>query len=316
MARVLVASLLVCIWMNLAHADSAESAQSLPPERRVAITVDDLPAVQSGELRSMQRVTSKLLQKLERSGIRAVGFVNEGKIYQAGDAEVQQRTALLAQWLKAGHELGNHTYSHADLNSTSWQDYRADVIRGESITLRLLQQRSDGGLRYFRHPYLRAGKQVDIKKALEAFLKERGYEIAPVTIDNSEWIYAAAYAKALAAGAEGEAARIGADYVRYMDEVFGYYERLSVAVLGREIPQILLIHANQLNAQYFDELAEMMKRRGYSFVPLAQALQDAAYAQPDPYIGPRGLSWLQRWAIGMSLNLPDEPAVADFVTSD
>ena len=44
--------------------------------------------------------------------------------------------------------------------------------------------------------------------------------VAPVTVDNDDFVYAAAYASALRRGDAAAAARIGDDYLRYMDEVF------------------------------------------------------------------------------------------------
>ena len=200
---------------------------------------------------------------------------------------------MLEEWLGAGYDLGNHTYSHYSLYRTPLADFQADVVRGEVVTSQLLGEQP----RYFRHPYLNTGPDLETKTEFEQFLAERGYTVAPVTIDNDEWIYARAYARAQAAGDSTLAARVGADYVRYMDEVFAFYEGLSNDLLGREPMQVLLIHGNALNADCLDEIAEMMQARGYRFISLEEALQDPAYDLPDEYVGESGLSWLQRWWI-------------------
>ena len=75
----------------------------------------------------------------------------------------------------------------------------------------------------------------------------------------------------------------------------------------------MLLTAGALNADSFDDLAAMMRRRGYSFVTLDQATRDDAYSLPDTYTGARGDSWIARWAVtkGMKykdmeeVNLPD-----------
>ena len=59
-----------------------------------------------------------------------------------------------------------------------------------------------------------------------------------------------------------------------MNEVFSFFEEVSRKATGREIPQVLLLHANALNADRFGALADALVRRGYRFVPLAQALED------------------------------------------
>jgi hypothetical protein len=82
-----------------------------------------------------------------------------------------------------------------------------------------------------------------------------------------------------------------------MDRVLQFYEAQSITLLGRNIPQVLLLHANTLNADAFDALATGYEKRGYSFISLDQALRDRAYASPDRYVGSAGITWLHRWAL-------------------
>ena len=93
------------------------------------------------------------------------------------------------------------------------------------------------------------------------------------------------------------AKRLGEDYLRYMEEIFAFWEDVAQDVVGRPIPQVLLLHANAINADHFDRLAGMMKRRGYRFVSLGEALRDEAYRLPDTWVGRWGLSWLHHWAL-------------------
>ena len=84
-------------------------------------------------------------------------------------------------------------------------------------------------------------------------------------------------------------------------------------MVGREIKQVLLLHANPLNAEHFDELVRMMKRRGYAFISLDEALEDPAYRLPDSYAGTRGLSWLHRWALTKGMKMREEPREPEFI---
>lgn len=276
------------------------------------MTIDDLPAVPVNDLRKMRQVTDRLLGHLRVLKIPATGFVNENKLQAGGPKEVQARTALLQQWVDAGLDLGNHTYSHLDLHRTPRERVEADVIQGETVTSGLLQARGQR-LRYFRHPLLHTGADPQVRADFDRFLAGRGYTVAPVTFDNDEWIYAAAYDRAEARGDRELMRRVGDDYLRHMDEVFTFYEKLEREVAGREIRHVLLLHANALNAEYFDELAAGMKARGYAFISLEEALRDDVYRLPAPYTGPKGLSWLQRWALAQGKEITAQPAAGAWV---
>src|SRR5215470_1784870 len=84
------------------------AAQTLP-ERRVAITIDDLPASAAGSMSAeeLTDMTSKIVGTLKQQQVPAVGFVNENKLYLK-IGEVDARIDTLNQWLDASMELGNH----------------------------------------------------------------------------------------------------------------------------------------------------------------------------------------------------------------
>ena len=282
-------------------------ALSQKTERTVAVTVDDLPASQEGV--RLAEITQKLLASFSRHQIPAVGFVNESKLYVRG--ETDRRIALLRQWLDAGHELGNHTFSHIQINNAALAEYQEDVMRGETVTRMLLTEKGMK-LRYFRHTQLRTGPTAEYERELNRFLAGRGYTVAPVTIDNQEWVYANAYAAARAHNDQPNVKRIAQDYVKYMEECFAFFEQLSTDTLGYEVKQTLLLHANEINADHFDALATMMKRRGYRFITLTEALKDPAY-QLATLPMPRGDSWLHRWRAAKGLPARVEPREPDWL---
>jgi peptidoglycan/xylan/chitin deacetylase (PgdA/CDA1 family) len=244
-----------------------------------------------------------------------VGFVNEGELVVDGEtpADALARTAVLKSWLTAGFDLGNHTYSHYSLNTTPLEDFEADVVRGEPVTRGLLAEQGRK-IRYFRHPFLQVGLETEKRRAFEAFLAARGYTIAPVTIDNDEYVYAFVYAGALRRGDRAMASKVAADYLRYMDSVVAFCEDVSRNLLGREIRQVLLLHANALNADYFGKLAESIKARGYRFITLPEALADEAYGRPDTYVGRWGISWLHHWELTAGRKRSPSPDPPDWVT--
>ena len=265
--------------------------------RRVAITIDDLPTVSRNftSAADHERLTTKLVDALVRHHVPAVGFVNEGKLYR-GDSLDDREVGLLARWSRAGLELGNHTYSHADLHTVDIDAYLGDITRGDEVTRRVMAEVGRTP-RFFRHPFLHTGRTLTVRARVDSLLARRGYRVAPVTIDDSDYLFAAAYDDALARRDSAAAKRVAAKYVVYMDTVFGFYQAQSRIILGRQIPQVLLIHASFLNANMFDALAEMMERRGYAFARLEDVLSDSAYQSADTYVGPGGFTWLHRWAL-------------------
>jgi peptidoglycan-N-acetylglucosamine deacetylase len=270
--------------------------------REVAVTFDDLPA-SYGDLERMKAVTTRLLESIKANNVPAIGFVNESKLHR--NNEIKERTALLQMWLDAGYELGNHTYSHIAIDQVPLSAYQADIIRGEQVTRKLLAAKGMK-LRYFRHTQLRTGPTPDYKRGLEKFLAERGYTIAPVTIDNNEFIFAALYGDAKMRGDTETMKRVVDAYIPYMESVFAFFEKLSADFLGYEVKQTLLLHANDLNADHFDDLVSMMKKRGYTFITLEEALKDKAYQLPDAQVT-KGLSWIHRWMLAKGLPMRPEP---------
>jgi len=199
-------------------------------------------------------------------------------------------------WLDYGMDLGNHTFSHMDYHSVNCKEYFDDIIKGEKLTKPLMAGHGKS-LRYFRHPYLHIGESKEKADSLHSFLTNAGYIEAPVTIDNSDWIFALAYDSALVNKDTALKKLIGTEYVAYMEKKLKYYESQSVKLFGGNIKQILLIHANSINADYLDELAVMYERNDYGFISLSEALKDEAYLTKITVYGGWGISWIDRWAL-------------------
>ena len=293
---------------------SAFNVQAQRTQRFIAVTVDDLPVVSTRrDLKTRQGITKNLLNHITKAKIPAVGFVNENKLYVNAKRDETQ-IDLLRSWLTVGLELGNHTFSHRSLNNIELKDYQDDILRGEIITKELLKTKGKQ-IRYFRHPFLHTGLSLEVKDSLNQFLTEHSYTIAPVTIDNADWIFARAYDNAFDKKDNKLMKRVGASYVPYLESKMDYWERQSVKLFNREVKQILLLHANFINADYFDDIARMLKKRGYKFITLEEALKDEAYKLTDTFNRKAGISWLHRWALakGRENILPDEPKTPDFV---
>jgi len=303
MMRLWPAACLVALLTFLMPLVSAQT-----PRRAVAITIDDLPRGGDGSGPSFDAVWSmnqRLLRPFKEDRIPVTGFVNQGR---AADVGLDGLRRLLDLWLDAGADLGNHSHSHFNINAVPLSEYTADIVKGEPVLRAALEARGKT-LRYFRHPFLFTGPNAEIKAGMQAFLDAHGYRVAPVTIDDADYMYAALYTR------PEYRDRVRAEYVPYMESVVAFFEARSVEVVGREFPQILLIHDNELNADLMPQLLQMFRRRGYAFVTLDEALADDAYRLPDEYVGRNGFSWIHRWSKTKGLPARGEPDPPAWVTT-
>ncbi|MET0625645.1 MAG: M56 family metallopeptidase [Pyrinomonadaceae bacterium] len=290
-----------------ADAKASKPATAAPPRRQVAVTFVTYPGniYDAGRLANKSR---KLLRSLAAENIQAVAFVNDARLYNDDGSVNEARVQSLREWLDAGHELGNETAHHTNLYKSSVEEFQADVIRGEQTIAKLSAERGRK-VRYFSYPYLNTGANAEARARVETFLRGRGYEIHPVTVDNMDWVFSNAYIQALRREDDAAAEAIRAEYVPYMERMFEFYEAYSREVVGREFPQVLMLTAGALNYDSFADLAAMMKRRGYTFVTMEQATRDEAYKLPDGHTGVRGESWIARWAVAKGMEYKDTEQV-------
>ena len=243
----------------------------------ICITVDDLPVATTifKDNETGKYITNKLLSTFKKYKVVALGSVNSGKMVIDGKLDTI-RLSFLKQWLDSGMMLANHTYSHKDYNKINFDEFRKDIEDGELYLKELLKSKGQE-LKYFRHPFLYRGYTKEKADTLQKFLDSIGYTVAPVTIDNADYLFAFAYENAKSHKNELLCKKIGDDYIEYMDSVLKYYEVQSVKLLGYNPEHILLCHASILNADYMDRLLEMYVKNGYKFITIEEALKDSCY---------------------------------------
>jgi peptidoglycan/xylan/chitin deacetylase (PgdA/CDA1 family) len=122
------------IRLVLLYAGLTLSASLLQAGREVAITMDDLPSAQAGdhgcEWASLESLTRRLLEPIRSQKVPVTAFVIARHCL---DLPIEQRRAIFNMWTSAGVELGNHSYSHPDLNSTPIADYEKDILGADAI---------------------------------------------------------------------------------------------------------------------------------------------------------------------------------------
>ena len=260
--------------------------------RTVALTFDDLPVTAAKDPVEAQSVNRAILDALKNHHASAIGFVNEKTVEELGRANGRR---ILEQWVRGGFDLGNHTFSHADLNNITLEQFKQEVVTGEDSFRPML---ADVGKtpRFLRFPFNHSGDTKEKHDSVAAFLKQRGYEVAACTIDNEDYLFNVAYIQMLAKKDDASAAKLRAEYLAYTAVEIDYYASLHKQIFGREIPQVMLLHANRLNADVIGKILTIFEEKQYRFVTLEAAQSDPAYRVPDTFVTKFGPMWGYRWA--------------------
>jgi peptidoglycan/xylan/chitin deacetylase (PgdA/CDA1 family) len=256
--------------------------EAVPAGPSVSVTMDDFWFAETPMLSPAER-NARILAALARHRVRATAFVI-GK-----NAEAEASAAMLAAWAKAGHTIGNHTYSHPYYAKASFDDFAADVVRAETVLARL-----PGYERIFRFPYLSEGDTPEKRDRMRAFLRERGYRNGHVTVDASDWYVDSRLRARLEARPGADVAPYRDFYLAHIWERAQYYDTLSREVLGRSVPHTLLVHFNLLNALFLDDLLAMFTAKGWRLIDASAAFADPVF-KAEPKTVPAGQSLV--WAL-------------------
>lgn len=190
----------------------------------VALTFDDGPT---------PGFTAEVLEILERAGVRATFFV-VGENLERWPSESR---ALV----EAGHELGNHSYSHHTLVLRGPASVRSEVVRTDS----LIRAAGYAGEIYFRPPY---GKKLFV---LPWVLSRLGTTTVMWDIEPESF------------------AAVARDPVRLREHVL---ERVSPG-------SIILLHpfleSRRPTLEALPALIEELQERGYRMVTVSELLEGA-----------------------------------------
>ncbi len=248
--------------------------QRLRPDAiQVAVTVDDLPA-HGPPLPGAGRlaVVETLLAAFAAHKLPAVhGFVN-GKLVNDDPA----LEVVLRRWVAAGQQLGNHSWSHPSLNSTSLDAYLADIRRNEDILDRVAPRRRlegvpvslpaagrhDGETR--RRPAVSGAGRLHRRRGHH---RRRRLGLQPPFVrcaERRDQASLAALRRSFVDGHVEELRRIRA---------------ITRTLAGRDVPQVLLLHAGVADAEFIDALLTAFEAEGAQWVGLRAALADPFYAR-------------------------------------
>ncbi|HKV26245.1 MAG TPA: polysaccharide deacetylase family protein [Candidatus Acidoferrum sp.] len=253
---------------------------------KIAFTFDDLPAhgpLPPGETRL--EVANKILSALHAAHLPPVyGFIN-GATLEKEPSDL----AVLQAWRSAGNPLGNHTWSHMNLNQNSAEAFEDEITHNESLLAQLMDHKD---WRWLRFPYLAEGDTPAKHDAVRAFLGQHRYKIAAVTMSFSDYLWNEPYARCMAKSDAAAVAQLKRSYLEAASASIPYYRQLSQTLYHRDIPYVLLMHIGALDAEMLPQLLDLYRSRGFRFVTLPQAERDSFYrldANPSLPSGPTTL---------------------------
>lgn len=299
-------------WAFILFLGVVPAALAQTAEKTIAFTFDDLPVSTIGQNPEPEfqvqasQITAKMLAVLKKHNVRATGFVNEMKLNTPGARDFY--SGLLEDWLRNGHLLGHHGYSHLQFGEVTLAAYEDDFLHGNVIVPLLLNYRGIKE-RYYRYPYNDTGDTEEKKNSFLTFMAAHGYAPAPMTYGNYDWMYASLYDDAMARKDAVLAERLKQEYLVESQRNIDFIEKVSETDFHRQIPQVADLHVNQMNADLLDELLTLFEHKGYKFISLPEALADPAYKTEDQFVGSDGISWLLRWqpALGIPIDYKDDP---------
>jgi peptidoglycan/xylan/chitin deacetylase (PgdA/CDA1 family) len=255
-----VRSLLLCALAVLAAPVTAK-----PAAIRIAFTMDDLPVhgpLPTGETRL--DVARQVITALRDGALPPIwGFVNAAQLNREPAS-----AAVLDLWRQAGFPLGNHTWSHADLDQVGADAFEHEIAANEP-TLITKMGREDW--HWFRFPYLHEGTNSAVRRQVRDYLAAHGYRIAGVTMSFGDYLWNAPYARCLADHDAHGIATLEQTYLAAAEQALP-----SDGAAHR--PYVLLMHIGAFDAHMLPRLLAFYRRHGVRFVSLEDAERDLDYA--------------------------------------
>jgi peptidoglycan/xylan/chitin deacetylase (PgdA/CDA1 family) len=281
------------------------------PAPQVALTFDDLPV--HGPLpEGLDRagIAKSIIKALQEAHAPPVfGFVNAGQLAQ--DPSAWQ---VLQLWRDAGFPLGNHTFSHMDLDVNSAETFEQDLLADEPVLQKFM---GDQDWRWLRFPFLHEGDNLDKSRAIAAFLQQHHYQVAPVTLSFGDYNYNQPYARCVAKNDQPGVELLQQSYLRAASASLAQGQKMASLLYGRDIKHVMLLHIGGFETVMLPKLLDLLNQQGFKLITLEEAKSDPAYAgDPDLPSGRDGTLLQQMMASRHIPQLPgdqDSPATLERV---
>lgn len=252
------------------------AAQNHGLGQQVALTFDDLPS--HGPLPpglTRRDVAKSVITTLrEWKAPMVFGFVNAKAL-----RDEPRHAEVLKLWTEAGLPLGNHTWSHMDLDASTAEDFQKDILANESVLRALMPGRD---WHWFRYPYLREGDTAQKKHAIDEFLAQHGYKVAEATLSFGDYAWNAPYARCVAKNDLQSIEELKSSYLKAAEESLRTGTEMARSIYGRDIKHVMLLHIGAFQTVMLPRLMELLKGKGFTLISLEDAESDLAYQTEPP----------------------------------
>jgi len=273
------------------------------PETQFSITMDDF-YWQGAIKQTAQERNASILDTFSKHSIKAAAFV------VGRNVEAQDGKDIVAAWDKAGHLIGNHTYSHRDFNApeANVKTYSEDILRAEALLKNYSRFR-----KYLRFPMLKEGDTAEKRDGMRSFMSQNGYRNGHVSIDNSDWAIDQRLTARLKKDPNADLKPYRDFYLEHMWARAEYYDSLATRVAGRPVKHTILVHFNLLNGLFLNDMIEMLKGKGWQPIDAEEAFTDSVFlAQPKVVPAGESIIWSiakEKGTIAKTLRYPAEDAM-------
>ncbi|MGI4828855.1 MAG: polysaccharide deacetylase family protein [Janthinobacterium lividum] len=308
--RPLVLLFVVAAWLSSAGdgwAQTPKPSSEAKPETplskthmpQVAFTFDDLPA--HGPLppgMARPAVVASILNTLHREKMPPVyGFINGFRV-----EEFPYQIHILEAWHAAGEPLGNHTWSHPELDQLSAPQYEANIAQNEALLQRVDPQ---GDWHWFRYPFLEEGNTVSKRDAVRTWLSAHGYRTAEVSMDFQDYLWNEPFARCSAKHDAAAIQQLHDTYLATAKTYIGVYRELAHRLYGHDVPYVLLMHVGAFDAHMLPELIGLFREQGFAFTTLETAMADPVYRADPEVPTPGGSTFNEMVATVRHVDVPD-----------
>jgi peptidoglycan/xylan/chitin deacetylase (PgdA/CDA1 family) len=284
-------------------ASEPKGASGDPPAERheVALTFDDFPA--HGPLPdglSRVDIINSIIHALEAAHAPPIyGFVNAKTLEKEPGTE-----EVLKLWRDAGFPLGNHTFSHMDLDKNTADAWEQDVLQDEPV---LKEFMGDQDWHWLRFPYLHEGNTVPKHLEAEKFLSEHGYRVAEVTLSFGDYAYNEPYARCVEKKDTEAIDWMKEAYVRGAEASLTHGIAAANKLFGRDVKHIMLLHIGGFETVMLPRLLEILERRRFGLITLPDAASDPAYELEKELTAHVGGTFLQELLVARNMRETDQP---------